>query len=448
MKKSNTKIMFKSLFYSWYYRLKSKGKFIKMVNQMLEEQNYPISKLENIQLSKLRLLISHADGNVPFYRELFDFAKINPLKIKNLEDFENLPVITKDDLRRNFPERIKAGNVKESRFVLDKTSGSTNQPFEFYKDKADEVRETVSRIRWLVNSGYILGNGRVLIRGEVPKGSNVGSLFSKVNFISAFGMNNSEFEKLHEKLKKLKPLTIESYPSSIVSFARYLKDQNKFLTIPITITIGEMVTEENRKLIEECLNSEVFDSYGSSEAMYMAQECKLHNGLHYDMCNFLIEIVDSKGRNVKDGVEGDVVVTHLNNFAMPIIRYKIGDRAVISDVQCTCGINFKKITKIKGRIVDQIKTPSGKILDFPFLATIFENEVSSISHYQIIQKKHNLLEIRIVLKNKSDVNVLKKINKIVSDYAGHDMKIIVKNVGSIPLGKTGKSIFIKSEIKH
>ena len=432
-----------------YYKLKNKGKFWKILNEQIKAQHYPIGKLEEIQFNKLRRLIEHTYSNVQLYRDMMEAASVKPSDIKNTGDIEKLPIITKTELREGFPDKVIAQNLPKSRFILDKTSGTINQPLEFYKDKNDELNESCARFRWLINAGYKLGEKRILIKGEKPKDSNVDSRYSRLKFISAFGMNEKEFDKWFDFLVKFKPTTIESFPSPLVSFSNYLKKNNKKLNVPIIITLGEMLTKENRKLIEERFNGKIYDSYGCSEAMYIAQECDTHNGLHYDMCRFLVEFVNNNDKGVKEELEGDVLITNLDNYVMPIIRYKVGDMAILSSKKCVCGSNFPKIKEIKGRIVDQLKSPSGKILDLPYFATIFEDEVRYVRHFQIIQKGKRYLLIKIVFNSKKEENkqVISRIKKKITDYVDKGMKIEISPVDEIPLGRTGKRIFIKSEVK-
>lgn len=430
-----------------YYRLKNNRNYWKTLKDQLKTQYLTREQLKKIQFSKFKRLIDYAYNNVEFHRRKLDSAGVLPSDIKNLNDIELIPITTKEELRNNFPNSVVPKNISKYRFVLDKTSGSTNQPFEFYKDKDDGLQESCSRIKWLINSGYKLGEKRVLIRGTATKDSNFDSFFSRVKFISCFGMNKNEFNEWCTIVRKQKPKTIESYPSALVSLSKYLKENSMTLNVPIVISMGEMLLPENRQLIERFLNCKVYDSYGCSEAMYIAQECKLHNGFHYDMSRFLIECVDKEGKNVKKGSAGDVLITNLDNYAMPFIRYKVGDRAVLSDEKCDCGMAFPKIKEIKGRIVDELTTPSGRVLDFAFFASLFEEKAEQINQYQIIQRKKDKILIKVVLTDKPNNKLLDEIKDTIAKYFDNEMSVEVIQEEDIPLGRTGKRVFIISEVK-
>ena len=441
----DSKIQSKSVLHELYYRLKKNGKFWKTLKVQLEMQFLDVTDLQDIQLRKLNAILKHAYDNVPLYTEKFDRAKVSHGSLQSLSSFSSYPIAIKEELRENFPGKTTAKGFPSSRLLLDKTSGSTNQPFEFYKDAQDAFSEDCARFKWLLNSGYRMGDRRLLIRGEPTKDMDLNKPNARLRFISAFDMNDESFAKWEDFIDKFRPSTIESYPSPLVSFANCLKLKDHRLSVPIIITIGEMLSDRNRKLIEDRFNGKIFDSYGCSEAMYVAQECSFHDGLHYDMARFIIECVDSKGRPVKDGHEGDILITNLDNYAMPFIRYKIGDRGTMSIEKCPCGISFHRIKSIKGRAVEQIRMRDGSILDFPYLATLFERETKDIREFQLIYRKNKKLTAIVCLRNEKDKKTLSTIRKSLKDYVKGNVRIEVIEAKKIPLGRTGKRIFVKIE---
>src|SRR3989338_691242 len=409
-------------------------------------QEVPLTKLKKLQLIKLRKLLEYSYNNVDFYHKKFQEAGIRPVDITSLKDIEKIPITTKDELRANFPERIVSRNVDKNRKILDKTSGSTKQPFEFYKDANDAMGESCSRIKWLLNVGVKLGDRRLLIRGERPKGTNVGSILSNVGFLSSFDMSHKLFNKWVMYIKKFKPKTIESYPSPLKTFADWLRDKNLKVHVPIVITVGEILTKDTRELIEDRLDCKIYDSFGAAEGMYLAQECKYQQGLHYDPTRFVVEAVCSKGNPVVNGKSGDMVITNLNNYVMPFIRYKIGDRIIMGKESCMCGSTLPKIGNIEGRIVDQMRSVSGKILDGIYFQTVFEWEAKHVKHYKIIHVKPDMIEVHLVPKGHNYHEGIERLRKNLQSYCGHDMKIVIKKVDKIPLGRTGKRVFIESRL--
>lgn len=433
----------KNRFYELYYRIKKKGKLWKEITRQQNVQMLPRKEIEKMQLESLKELVKHAYDSSEFYKKIWDKAGFNPAMITDLSDIQNIPYVTKDDLRSAGRNIVASSTIDRKRLKKDKTSGSTNRPFAFFKDRDDAIAETAARLLQYLTAGYPLGERRVIFRGEPDSEQIINKSYQSMQFISCFGMNDEKIGNIIRDFKKASPYLIESYPSTLVTVSQYLKKKDETISVPSVITAGEMLTDPMRQLIEDRLQTEVFDSYGAAEAMYVAIECEKHEGLHIEPTRFIIEVIDKDGKQTEN--VGDIVITHLGNHAMPFIRYKIGDRGKIRKGPCTCGRNTPLLESIEGRSVDQLKTSEGKILDFPFFATLFDKHTETIDTFKIIQHQDDLLEIQIVLKKTESKAPLDKIKKKVQEYTGKKTKIKITIMDEIPLGRTGKRIFIESK---
>jgi len=190
--------------------------------------------------------------------------------------------------------------------------------------------------------------------------------------------------------------------------------------------------------------SEVFNGYGAAEAMYAAIECREHDGLHIDSSRFLIEVVDENGKWTDE--EGDILITSLTNHTMPFIRYRIGDRGILSYESCSCGIHMPKLKRILGRSVDHIKAPSGRIIDFAYLATVFDKRHDSIDTFKLVLERADCLKVMIVARDKGRTEEVKEAADAIKKYVGEGMEVKLEIAESIPLGRTGKRMFIESRI--
>ena len=147
-----------------------------------------------------------------------------------------------------------------------------------------------------------------------------------------------------------------------------------------------------REKIENIFKAKVFNRYGCREFGNIATECEMHNGLHINSDRFIIEIVDEKGNKCENGTLGEILVTDLDNFVFPFIRYKIGDLAIMSETACTCRRNLPLLEKVEGRVFEMIQGPNGNVVAGTFW-TLLRNKVEGFSKFQIIQNKIDIGQV-------------------------------------------------------
>ena len=163
-----------------------------------------------------------------------------------------------------------------------------------------------------------------------------------------------------EALRRFQPAMIHGYPSSIYLIAHYLVENNISDIRPKAVfTASETLLDFQRKIIEEAFGCKVFSWYGNTEMVAHATECEL-GGMHVQLLHSVMEITDEKGNPVGEGVEGIMIGTGLDNWAMPLIRYKVGDVAVPALRRCSCGRGYPLVEKIVGRVEDYVVTPEGR----------------------------------------------------------------------------------------
>ena len=173
------------------------------------------------------------------------------------------------------------------------------------------------------------------------------------------------------------------------------------------------------------------------------QELHMIPAIHY------IEILDEQGNEVKQGEAGEIIITLLTNYTMPLIRFKIGDRGVFSEEECICGRGFPLLKKIKGRIRSMFRNKQGKVIDGGFFIRLFFFR-DYIRQYQIIQESLECITINIVLKNnhqkKEALKDFIEINKAVNKVMESEMKIKYNFLEFIPPSPSGKYAYIMSKV--
>jgi len=204
-----------------------------------------------------------------------------------------------------------------------------------------------------------------------------------------------------------------------------------------------------RDLFSKVFQCETYSHYTSWELLAIASECPEHSGYHISSENAIVEIVDYEGRPVPSGVEGRIVVTNLHNYAMPFIRYDIGDLGVSSDRACPCGRGLPLLSSLNGRECDIIFTRSGKSV--PGMAIPKEFLVSfGIEQFQIVQESYEKIAVKLVLGREYPAEHLDKLTReIINQYQpllGKDVEITTEFVDHIPHTEEGKRRVVTSNL--
>lgn len=194
--------------------------------------------------------------------------------------------------------------------------------------------------------------------------------------------------------------------------------------------------KQQREFISQVLECPVYMDYSASECMRMGFECRYQNGYHMDIYNYYFEYLNGS-RYANSNEIGDIVVTNLNNYVFPFIRYRIGDQAEPSRQLCQCGINLP-MARISGRSTDIITTPAGKQLTGHFFTVLFEYMDNYVKQFRVIQIKKDELLIQVVPEEEINKDVIADIEKETLDYVDKSMAVRVVLVEEIEIDQTGK----------
>jgi len=406
-------------------------------------------ELEAIQEKKLEAVLNHAYRNVPYYHRLFDSVGVKPDDIRNIEDLSKIPIITKSQLK-NANKEIIARNVDLNNCVECKTSGSTGMPLTLLFSKEDTPYAGASYERVRIENGLRLLRDVSLNVGSpyvIPKGGK--KWYQHLGIHRREGLN--VFEPLDAQiqiLKKVKPDAMWGYPSAIKLLAKAVEEKNiKKVSPRLIFTAAEVLDSETRNFINSGFNVNLFDVYGAWETGCMAWECDEHAGYHMSMDTVLMEFINEKGEHVNAGERGKVVVTNLHSYAMPIIRYEIGDFAIPTDEECSCGRGGYLMKAIEGRCDDFIKLPNNRIIS-PRNFTLAMHTISGISEFQVVQEKEDEIVVYVVkMEEFEDFMVFEGIETEFKKFLGDNVDIKPKIVKEIAKEKSGKLRSVISRVK-
>jgi len=409
---------------------------------------WDLEQLRHFQERKLKRILEHAYINVPYYKRLFDKTGIKPSDIKTLQDLPIIPITTRRDLQKLFVSDVVAKNDNIYRRKCLRTSGSLGIPLSVYIGFLDIPRD-LSYLRMYFENGRKIRDKVLFITSRY----NFSERYWFHQYLHNIGIMREKFISIEEPLGviineviRYKPDIIMCYPSVIKDVAaRIRKNKIKGVNPRIIFTTGEMLTSKDRIFIESVLGTEIVDYYSCNECGIIAWECREHSGYHIDNDNVIVELVKN-GRPVRTGEDGEVVITTLNSYTMPFIRYKLGDMCMFADHECTCGNNFPLIETIGGRANDCILLPDGRRIT-PYTLMITMDNIREIVEYQIIQYSINKVEIKVVGSRQLSNAVIDKVRKAYDKIMGVGVEIEVRVCSGIGRSSNYKNRTIVSELQ-
>lgn len=455
IKMSNSKIKLSQGMTSKAFNILGKNSltFKRTYDLLKKSQWWSADKLEEYQLEQLSKLINHAYENVPYYHRIFDERGLKPKDIQDIKDLEQLPLLTRDIIRENSRD-LCAKNYSPGQFQHVTTGGSSGTPLELYLESGvtDAKEWAFMKTQW-ERVGYRFRDRCSIFRGyNVPPSENKfwkSQLFGKWMIFSSYDINEKNIESYVKKIKEYKPEFIQAYPSAITLFAKHLQenDLNNFPPIKAILCGSENIFPMQRKFLEETFNTRVYSWYGLTEKVVLAGECEVSNHYHIFPEYGITEVVDESGKNVSKGL-GEIVGTSFNNYAMPLIRYKMGDLGELRNNKCDCGREYPLFERVEGRSQDIIITRDNSKITLT--ALIFGQHFNAFSHIkelQLVQEKKGELTFKIVksdkFSNNDEKEILEKIKGISHDLIDLDFLY----VDSIQKTQRGKHRFLIQNVK-
>ncbi len=425
------------------------GREIHRISKQLEQsQWFSRTKLEQIQFERIKRLLEHAYEHVPFYRERYQKEGIHPKDIRIPKDFEALPFLTREDVIQNRALLVSTRPVGRS--FEDKTGGSTGQPMRFLMDESAAWWSAAVETRYRGWYGVRPGDKRAWVWGalkDFPSWHWKDRLRARVNryrFLNAHTMVREKMRAFADMLQLWRPAMFRAYPSALFLFAVYLREQGiKSISPKLIETSGEKLLPSQRELFKEVFQAPVADHYSSWEVYDIAYECP-EGGRHVSEDRYL-ELV-SGNAHVRPGELGEVVITSLNQYTMPFIRYKNGDFGVYQKETCSCGRGMPVLKEIVGRAEDLITRPDGQVVSGAMFDYVL-NEYNEIEKFQVYQRDKQNIEVRIACREPVKKNWVENIRRRIQAFFGKDMKLEIKIVDGIHLTPAGKLRTVISEVK-
>ncbi|ARI76213.1 phenylacetate--CoA ligase family protein [Halobacillus mangrovi] len=400
------------------------------------------------QDEKVSNLIKHAYAEVPFYKEYMEKHNLPPAHFQTVKDLEKLPIVGKEELKRQ-KNKVLANNIEDYSPEEKRTGGSTGEPFKYYLPKLSHSLMWANLWRGWNVTGYHPGDKiGVLAGGSLLSGFDVKRrLYYYLNNwipFSSYNMSEETMDHYVSAMKKKKVKLLYSYSSSAYELANYILKKGYKIQLDGVITTSEVLFPHYREAIEKAFGCEVYDQYGANDGGVTAFECDQHEGLHIGMERCVVEIVDDDGNPVPDGEEGRILLTDLSNYAMPFIRYEVGDYGAITREPCACGRGLIRLTHIKGRQQEFVYSRNNRKVHGGFFSTTFR-QYDAVEQFQVKQDQIGEIVIRLRLNDPSFEKQLERLKQTIAKQAELD-KVTIELTDQFEKTKGGKHKFVINNV--
>jgi len=440
------------------YEVATGRRFLTRLDELNRQQWLGRGKLLDLQRAKLHRLVSYAYQRVPYYQRQFDQAGFNPDDVlTDMRRFRRLPILTKASIHDNF-EAIQTTDPKlRESLVKLTTGGSTGRPLVFLQDANFRDFVTADIHRHLGWADWKLGQIHAYIWGANFEVATKQALRVRLmnwllnRFVTnAYVLSEESMGQFAGQIRRHRPRILFGYPSSLYRFAEFVRERDMLdIRFDAIFSSAEVLYPGQRQFIEEVFNGRMFNRYGTRELGGLGCECQAHTGLHASIDNVLIEIVTEgdDGELAGPGEPGRIVVTNLNNFGMPFIRYSIEDIGAWSTLEkCSCGRELPLMELVQGRRIDMFKTRDGRAVWGGFASPLFG--MAGVRQFQLVQKSLDLVVARIVRSRPLDESRLQEIERTVHRALGDDVRIEFEFPEDIPVLASGKYRYAISELSN
>jgi phenylacetate-CoA ligase len=409
--------------------------------------------IERMRSEKLAALVEYCRFNVPFYGDLFEEKGLGAGRVDDIAVLREHDVLTSKETVRAAGDRILSGAFDKSSLIDIGTSGSTGVPVVFRMTVDNWSRRQARKLRSEDWVGRPPGTRTSVIWGHKPGASWLKKTkdwcywrFQNCQFLSAYDIGDDSLARTVSRIKRFGSRFIESYVTPVYLMAQVIEKRGLSAPELDGILIGaERLYPFQKEKVEAAFGCPVYNRYGATEFSNIASECTRHGGLHINEDDLWVEVVDPDGKPVT-GEPGDLVITDLTNLAMPLIRYRIGDRAVMSEKPCGCGRSFAMLEDIVGRESDVLRTRQGQAIhDQYFLWKV--SRAPGLLKFQVVQKSLSHVLVRVEQDDRVPRNDTDEfIRDALAELGDFGFEIELEFVDAIPLTAAGKLRSFISEL--
>lgn len=444
--------LFRHALYPLYEERLRGRQTLKLMAEVAARDDWSAQQLADYQLSQLKRLLRHAHDQVPWYREQISRAGLVPEDMTSVAQLSVLPVLTKQTVRDNYDALI-AANYRGKTFAK-VTGGSTGEPFRFEITREDYERRMAVMWRGYARAGARMGRRTLYLWGaDILPGKSLPALknhlyhaFFQRRMLNSFNLTEENQADYVRQIRQWQPEVMVAYVSPLYQLARYMLARNvRVRGVSAILTGAEPLHDYQREAIEAAFAAPVYNTYGCREVMLLASECPGVDGLLMNTDQFVLESVDADGQALA-GTPGDLLITDLQAYGMPLIRYQNGDMVTLADAQTRAsGHPWPLMQAVAGRQLDMIRTVDGRLLPGEFFPHLLK-DIPGVVRFQVRQTALDQLIISLVTDDTHDAAARALLLSVLRDNLGERMGVTFQDVDEIPLTRGGKHRVTISEL--
>jgi phenylacetate-CoA ligase len=405
---------------------------------LLESQWWPRERLEELQAQELRRLVAAA-ARGPFYRERFLAAKVGPEDIRVIADINRLPILERPEVERLGLAGLRTPHSFGMRVS---TSGSLGPPVTLLWPLAQmrwlDAGEARAR-GWL---GWQVGERSLEVRCRpVGRPQAISAALLNAKALHAPSVADAAVaHRLVESLAGPAPTLVWGVSNALYVVALALLEYGRTVRAKACWSGGNHLHPHYRAAMERAFDCPVYERYATMETGLVAHECPEGGSLHVPAEGLVVEIVRPDGSPAAAGETGDVLVTALHNRATPLIRYRVGDRAIAPAApECSCGRGLPVFGTVAGRASDMLRTRSGALLSAPAAVEAVKPLLGDVIDFQVIQDADDRLRVLVVQRESASLERdRERIAAIFEELLGPPQPPLVERVDQIELTPGGK----------
>lgn len=407
-------------------KLKQYSKYL--IKKMIQKDNLFKGDLREYQLNKINQVLNNAQQNSLFYQ---DFHKNSLTKLNSLEDIKKLPILKKEIFKKAIQENtILCNGYNKNNLDCGHTTGSTGTPLEMCFDKECTSKRTLVQSRLWKDMGILphkrfvkIWRDKKLSKNEL-KLKDAGLLHpiavGDVNDPISSATTNEKLQNIKSELQSFDPQVIRGYVSALYSIASLLELHNiKFKNLESVVTSAEYLPSQMWEYFEKVFGCTVYNLYGGTEAPSIAVNKKDSHNLTISEDLYFIEVLDENGNDVKPGEQGLITITDLYSKATPLIRYQIGDMAIVDEYFYKITNEFRYFTSVEGRTNDIFELEDGSLI-YSHLWHIYFRDEDWVDRFQVIQQTKNSIEVKLLVKEKNNTRFELFKKRIENTFNGVD----------------------------
>jgi len=435
------------------------GEALLSVQQQFEaSQWWPPEQMQRHQFHRLAVLLQHAFETVPFYRDRLAVVGYQPGDTIDEDLWTRIPILTRRDVK-TIGERLASTKIPPEHGSVHSlvTTGSTGSPVKVLKTDLEQLFWHGAHLRDHLWHCWDPRGKLAIIRihqpelAPYPDGRRLADWGPPLSHVFATGPAilldfRTTTAQQAEWLLREEPDYLLSFPSIVRELALHFRDKGlRPLRLKGVRTVSEVVRADLRELCSEAFGVRPVDVYSAAETGFLALQCPEREHYHVVSESVIVEVLDDRGKPCEPDQVGTVVVTPLHNFAMPLIRYEIGDLARMGST-CPCGRGLPVIAEIMGRTRDMFILPSGD-RRYAFFGLLSFSEFRDILQSQLVQKSLHELEVRLVARQQlspaDEANLRAKFAAVL----GPEVVVTLSYHEQIPRTLDGKYFDFVSELR-